>query len=223
MILMHKLRFSDRASSIVFACTRGCTGLTAVLYQFLQNQLRVAPQAWAALAGEGVAPPFLGDVDGADWAQFRADGSLNVGLVYFVALGLACVAVWVALTVRTASRRVFFAHASPSYAHVCCAGPRLRCAVWVMLTVRTVAGLTRGPSSGAALPLLTKDKGGHAAPSPYLSIIARTGATMLKAGSEIGFSPAARPRIAVAMKVDSVTPTSPWSEFEVIEGGKKTG
>lgn len=76
---------------------------------------------------------------------------------------------------------------------------------------------------GSALPLLTKDKNGMPAASPYLGIINRTAARMLKAGSELGFSPAARPRLNAGAQVDTNAPTSPWSEFEVIEGGKKTG
>lgn len=45
------------------------------------------------------------------------------------------------------------------------------------------------------LPLLTKTKDGTAVASPYLRIMNHAALIMLRAGGELGFSPASRPRI----------------------------
>jgi P27 family predicted phage terminase small subunit len=50
---------------------------------------------------------------------------------------------------------------------------------------------------GNNLPLLTKNKDGTATASPYLRIMNHAGLVMLRCGSELGFSPASRPRIQV--------------------------
>lgn len=48
---------------------------------------------------------------------------------------------------------------------------------------------------GNQLPLLTKNKDGTATASPYLKIMNHAALIMLRCGSELGFSPASRPRI----------------------------
>jgi len=48
---------------------------------------------------------------------------------------------------------------------------------------------------GNQLPLLTKNKDGTAAASPYLKIMNHAALIMLRCGAELGFSPASRPRI----------------------------
>jgi P27 family predicted phage terminase small subunit len=72
--------------------------------------------------------------------------------------------------------------------------------------------------AGTALPLLTKDKSGMAVVSPYVGIINRAGLRMLRAATELGFSPAARPRLVA----DTPPPVdaSPWAKLEVINGGR---
>lgn len=47
----------------------------------------------------------------------------------------------------------------------------------------------------AALGMLTKTTGGNIVQSPYLPIVNRQALIMLKAAGELGFTPAARPRI----------------------------
>jgi hypothetical protein len=56
---------------------------------------------------------------------------------------------------------------------------------------------------GTKLPLLTKTKDGTAVPSPYLGIMTRAAAIMIKAASELGFSPASRPRLATGQAEDT--------------------
>lgn len=50
--------------------------------------------------------------------------------------------------------------------------------------------------AGTALPLMSADRNGNPLPSPYLGIINKAALVMLKAGSELGFSPSTRPRMA---------------------------
>ena len=69
------------------------------------------------------------------------------------------------------------------------------------------------------LPLLTKSKDGSIAASPYLGIMNSAATTMLKAGSELGFSPASRPRIPTEPEKNDA-PTSPWAKLKVLNGGK---
>jgi P27 family predicted phage terminase small subunit len=45
------------------------------------------------------------------------------------------------------------------------------------------------------MPLLTKGKDGYPMPSPYLRIMNHAALIMLRCANELGFSPAARPRI----------------------------
>lgn len=73
--------------------------------------------------------------------------------------------------------------------------------------------------TGSALPLLTKDKNGMAVVSPYIEIINRAGLRMLRAASELGFSPAARPRLVA--NTPPPVDTSPWAQLTVIDGGRR--
>lgn len=72
--------------------------------------------------------------------------------------------------------------------------------------------------ANTSLPLLTKDKNGQPVASPYLGVMNRAAIRMLKAGSDLGFSPASRPRLAGGN--DTVEDDSPWGQFAVINGGK---
>jgi P27 family predicted phage terminase small subunit len=99
-------------------------------------------------------------------------------------------------------------------------------AVWIEAEDRhrTAAAMQARLDLGAKLPLLTKTKDGTAIASPYLGIMNRAAAIMIKAASELGFSPAARPRLAAsAAQGDPADEHSPWSRLKVIHGGKAEG
>ena len=49
----------------------------------------------------------------------------------------------------------------------------------------------------------------------------RAAALMIKAASELGFSPAARPRLAAQAAQDPADEHSPWARLKVIHGGKE--
>ena len=98
-------------------------------------------------------------------------------------------------------------------------------AVWVEAEERhrTAAVMQAQLDQGTKLPLLTKTKEGTAVPSPYLSIMNRAAAIMIKAASELGFSPAARPRLAASAAQEPADEHSPWARLKVIHGGKTAG
>ncbi len=98
-------------------------------------------------------------------------------------------------------------------------------AVWVVAEDqhRIAATMQAGLDRSTKLPLLTKNKDGTAGISPYLSIISRAAATMIKAGSELGFSPAARPRLVAAglPSMDRADEDDAgWGRLKVLQGGK---
>jgi phage terminase small subunit len=66
--------------------------------------------------------------------------------------------------------------------------------------------------------MLTKDKSGLPMVSPYQHIKKNAAMLMLKAASELGFTPASRPRIASEDDRD-IDETSPWAKFRVLNGG----
>ena len=80
-----------------------------------------------------------------------------------------------------------------------------------------------GRRGRAKLPLLSKNKDSTAVASPYLGILNRAAALMIKAASELGFSPAARPRLAASAAQDLPDEHSPWVRLKVIHGGKAEG
>ena len=63
-------------------------------------------------------------------------------------------------------------------------------------------------------PLLIRGAEGLAYVSPYLGILTKAALLMIKAASELGFSPASRPRISVP---DEPSQDSPWSALQVSE------
>lgn len=93
-------------------------------------------------------------------------------------------------------------------------------AVWVLAEDqhRLAAEMQAKIDTGSALPLLTKDKNGVPVVSPYLGIINRAGLRMLRAASELGFSPAARPRLIA--DTPPAVDSSPWAQLTVIDGGR---
>jgi P27 family predicted phage terminase small subunit len=97
-------------------------------------------------------------------------------------------------------------------------------AVWVEAEERhrTAAMMQAQLDRGTKLPLLTMTKDGTAVASPYLGIMNRAAAIMVKAASELGFSPAARPRLVRVMDEPS-DEQSPWARLKVIHGGKAAG
>ena len=99
-------------------------------------------------------------------------------------------------------------------------------AIWVEAEDRhrTAATMQARLDQGAKLPLLTKTKDGTAVASPYLGIMNRAAAIMIKAASELGFSPAARPRLAASAAQGGPSDEhSPWARLKVIHGGKAEG
>jgi P27 family predicted phage terminase small subunit len=98
-------------------------------------------------------------------------------------------------------------------------------AVWVAAEERhrTAAMMQAQLDQGTKLPLLTKTKDGTAVASPYLGIMNRSAALMIKAASELGFSPAARPRLAAQVAEAPADAQSPWARLKVIHGGKAAG
>lgn len=94
-------------------------------------------------------------------------------------------------------------------------------AVWVVAfdQHRTATIVQARLDAQSKLPLLTKHKGGGAVISPYVAIANRAGLRMLRAASEMGFSPVARPRLIGG---DQPPPReSEWAQLMVIEGGRK--
>jgi P27 family predicted phage terminase small subunit len=75
---------------------------------------------------------------------------------------------------------------------------------------RTAAMMQAQLDHGTKLPLLTKTKDGTAVPSPYLGIMTRAASVMIKAASELGFSPASRPRLATGQTEDT-REDPPWA------------
>jgi P27 family predicted phage terminase small subunit len=72
---------------------------------------------------------------------------------------------------------------------------------------------------GNNLPFLVKGKDGVPAVSAYVHVITKAALIMMKAATELGFSPAARPRLA--QKVGELAgKTSAWDRLKVINGGK---
>ena len=98
-------------------------------------------------------------------------------------------------------------------------------AVWVVAEDqhRTATVMQAELDQATRLALLTKGKDGTPSVSPYVTIINRAAATMLKAGSELGFSPAARPRLAAgALAPDALADEAEagWGRLRVLQGGR---
>jgi P27 family predicted phage terminase small subunit len=68
-----------------------------------------------------------------------------------------------------------------------------------------------------ALPMLTKDGKGNPAVSPYQVIKKNAALLMLKSASELGFSPASRPRLAgLGDELDDSLEADSWAELQSI-------
>jgi len=66
---------------------------------------------------------------------------------------------------------------------------------------RAIAAQAKIDDAGG-LPLLTRTPEGHLVQSPYLPIINRQSAIMLKAAAELGFTPSSRSRIEIPVQDD---------------------
>jgi len=73
--------------------------------------------------------------------------------------------------------------------------------------------------ASSSLPLMTRGKDGQPIASPYLRLIRHAAETMLRAASELGFTPAARPRLAPG-QTEAPAHESPWTRLKVIHGGQ---
>jgi P27 family predicted phage terminase small subunit len=58
------------------------------------------------------------------------------------------------------------------------------------------------------------------APSPYNDILDKCAKTMFRAASELGFSPAARPRIHLDPEATKGDDDNPWAALRLIPGGR---
>jgi phage terminase small subunit len=69
------------------------------------------------------------------------------------------------------------------------------------------------------LPMLIKSPLGMTT-SPYIDIVDRCAKIMFRAIAELGFSPAARPRLKLDPADMPAEAENPWSQFKVISGGR---
>lgn len=78
--------------------------------------------------------------------------------------------------------------------------------------------------AGNSLPLLVKGSGkGQFIPSPYIGILHRTGILLVRAASELGFTPASRPRLTTGARAPwdgERDDDDPWRHLRLIDGGK---
>jgi phage terminase small subunit len=77
----------------------------------------------------------------------------------------------------------------------------------------------------SALPLLTKGKGGVPIISPYVRVMQNAADAMIRCASELGFTPALRPRLAEKMVKkgeQEVDMDSPWAQLRLLQGGKSS-
>jgi P27 family predicted phage terminase small subunit len=77
-------------------------------------------------------------------------------------------------------------------------------------------------SGNAELKLLIRGPLGLVA-SPYNDILDKTAKTMLRACQDLGFSPAARPRLQIAPPIEDAGEDAfdPWAALRLIPGGKR--
>lgn len=98
---------------------------------------------------------------------------------------------------------------------------RAMLAVWVEAEDRHRTAMQQQArlDAGSSLPLLTKGRDGQPIASPYLRIIRQASETMLRAAVELGFSPAARPRLAPGQP-PARPEDEPWMRLRVLQGGR---
>jgi P27 family predicted phage terminase small subunit len=69
------------------------------------------------------------------------------------------------------------------------------------------------------IPMLVATRAGMVE-SPYNAIMRNSALMMPRAGAELGFSPAARPRLAGGGQPEAPAKTSVWKQIRVLQGGK---
>lgn len=80
---------------------------------------------------------------------------------------------------------------------------------------------------GNGMPLLMKAKGGVPDESPWINVINKSAMRMIRAAAELGFSPAARPRIAAGKSAHGAvgdgdgTEAKGWGKLRLLTGGKE--
>ena len=92
---------------------------------------------------------------------------------------------------------------------------------------RAAMALAAADARNPGLPLVLPrsrglNKGVELVESPYVRILTRAAETLMRATAELGFSPAARPRLPTAPALPG-TPTDPWARLKVLQGGKGSG
>jgi P27 family predicted phage terminase small subunit len=60
-------------------------------------------------------------------------------------------------------------------------------------------------------------------PSPYNDILDKTAKTMIRVAQDLGFSPAARPRIQMAPEAEIEDEDNPWAKLRLVRGGLSDG
>jgi P27 family predicted phage terminase small subunit len=60
-------------------------------------------------------------------------------------------------------------------------------------------------------------------PSPYNDILDKTAKTMIRVAQDLGFSPAARPRLKTTPEPEAEDEGDPWTELRLIPGGLHDG
>jgi phage terminase small subunit len=74
------------------------------------------------------------------------------------------------------------------------------------------------PNTPLLVPLRRKDGALALAESPYLRVISRAAETMIRAAGELGFSPAARPRLAAGGGgAQPPEPNDPWARLKMLQ------
>jgi phage terminase small subunit len=72
---------------------------------------------------------------------------------------------------------------------------------------------------GSEHPLLVQGSAGTLMPSPYLRILNQSAELMLRCATEMGLTPASRPRLAgVATKPTPPAPDSAWAKLRLLQG-----
>jgi P27 family predicted phage terminase small subunit len=60
-------------------------------------------------------------------------------------------------------------------------------------------------------------------PSPYNDILDKTAKTMIRVAQDLGFSPAARPRLKTTPEPEAEDEADPWTALRLIPGGVRDG
>ena len=94
--------------------------------------------------------------------------------------------------------------------------------VWVLAEdqLRTAATMQNKLDAEALTQMLMKGGRGAIMVSPYIGIMHKASAVMLRAGEQMGFTPAARPRLGDGERDPPADADSPWTMLRVLQGGK---